>query len=154
MRAGDWVIEWGDALCRLSLSRTRHLVCSLLRRAPRSCFTGTDLASLGIAAEADDDPRYPDRKCSTIRLQAPPPGRYYVLLEGFVDTRGAYELSYFVESRSGVPATPTPSPGHLTAAGGATGGASALSPLAALEGVGVAFAVAVLLHVWGPGLFW
>jgi hypothetical protein len=120
----------------------------------RSCFTGTDLAALGIAAEADDDPRYPDRKCSTIRLQAPPPGRYYALLEGFVDTRGAYELSYFVESRSGVAATPTPSPGHL-AARGASGGAPAQSPaLAALEGVGVAFALAVLLHVWGPGLFW
>ena len=110
---------------------------------------------MGIAAEADDDPRYGDRRCSTIRLEGPAPGRYYVLLEGFVDTKGSYELSYTIESRSGRAATPTPSKGHLTAksSGAGQGGAEAAAN-AAIAGLGTAFALGILMHIWGPGLFW
>ena len=113
------------------------------------------MSNMGIAAESDDDPRFGDRRCSTIRFEKPQQGRYHVLLEGFVDTKGKFELAYSIESPSGKAATPTPSKGHLTAQLKSSGTTSTKRelPAAAVAGVGTAFALAVLIHLWGPGLF-
>ena len=77
----------------------------------------------------------------------------YVMLEGFVDTRGKFALAWDIESPSGKAATPTPSKGHtiVKRSSGASGRHDAPAG-AALAGLATAFACAVLVHLWGPGL--
>lgn len=73
-----------------------------------------------------------------------------------MDTRGKFQLSYDIESPSGKAATPTPSKGAylIKRSSGAGAGRQDAAASATLAGLATAFTLAVLIHLWGPGLFW
>jgi hypothetical protein len=77
----------------------------------QQCFRGSlqTLRDLQVVAESEDDPEG-SNGCSTIVVNDPEAGRYYLLAEGFIDAEGQIEVAFNISA----PAAASSSPTHYT----------------------------------------